>query len=162
MNEPVFYPPDLRLHETDIETIEMVTRYKYYLPMDPKLVEACNKEFLSSFRPNHVILTKTEYLYKALIKPLASLPSHDKKVMGDEVKKTILNIRTHISRSASLHSVALSEAKEASLNLQALRSHIDLMCGIGYIRTNFHSKLCYQIADIHIALDCWFKVLKNL
>lgn len=149
-----------RVHESKEDIKEILTRYTYFIPGNDKIKQACLKEFNNSLRPDYIILLKTECLYKTLMKPLKSMPSEEKQAIGSKIRECILNIRSHISQSANINSLALQEAKKASCELSALKGHIDLMCGLDFFSTPFHTSICNYLADIEMALQMWFRVLK--
>lgn len=152
--------PDFKIHEANEEAKEAFARYNYFVPVNEHIVKKCDEMFKNNLRPDHVILLKTERLYKSLAKTLNSMPTSEKNALGQNIRECILNLRTHILRSANIYSAAISEAKSASCELSSLQGHIDLMYAMQFISTPFHFKLCDQLSDIALALDLWFDVLK--
>ena len=85
----------------------------------------------------------------------------DKNILADKTRTILLNIRTHMIRSAYIDSRSVQEAIEVSSSLHELVSVIDLICGLGYFSNNFYSKVIEQIAILDEVLSTWFLVLKK-
>lgn len=111
--------------------------------------------------PFAIFLTKTEEIYKQLHGPLTKMKTIDKNILADKTRTILLNIRTHMIRSAYIDSRSVQEAIEVSSSLHELVSVIDLICGLGYFSNNFYSKVIEQIAILDEVLSTWFLVLKK-
>lgn len=116
---------------------------------------------INSIDPYTAILTKSEEMYKLLHNPLGATPTQDKNSLAARVNQNILDIRSHLIRSATIDSRSIQEAIECSCALTELYANLDLMCGLTYISNNFYSKLYEHVATLDLLLQIWFDVLKH-
>lgn len=151
----------IRAKTIDYATQESLTRANLFISekMADKYKCTCNSLFKNGFNPYITTLVATETLYKKLIGPLRSMPTQDKNTLAVEVKNNMLNIRKHIIRSASIDSISVQEAKEASCSLVLLISNLDLMCGLNYLSNALYSELFKLTSDIDTCIKLWFQVL---